>query len=59
MAKNIKQPRPVEPCRKCGDPVFGQDWMELDGLCLNCWKQMERNYEFLMDERRDNEKKEV
>jgi len=56
MAKNTKQPRPVEPCCKCGDPVFGKDWMELDGLCFNCWKQMERNYEFLMDERRDNEK---
>ena len=51
MTKKVMRARPVEPCRKCGDPVFGREWEEFDGLCFNCWKNMERNYEFMMDER--------
>ena len=51
MAKSVMRARPVEPCRKCGNPVFGRDWTEMDGLCVRCWNKQERNYEFMMDER--------
>lgn len=44
MAKKIMRARPVEPCRKCGDPVFGKDWMEMDGLCHPCYSQQETKW---------------